>query len=451
MSSKNTNGTIAGAFIELCEELNASEEIIHVVGHLLLGDKSKMLLKNEKAPAIAEVVSFLAEAFITCTSHADLVILALDDVQWMDSASWNVIQSMFETGRNILILCGTRSLRSYHLSIHSDFWHDLGGQYKYEKRYFEMNMSPLTEADVLDLVAKSLSCRNSDIDEKVSKYIFLHSEGIPIFTSEIIRCCKKENLLGRGKNNKIQWITKKSDLSNIQFPTLDELITSRIDHLNDSVRKTLQIASVLGAEFDERDIRGVYGKLFGIQDENMTINDALSEAVDEGILEDTIYEEDEEDIGATSDRLLSMTVATDGSATAGSCTHVERKVYRFHHDTWLRVISSLLLKSFKRDIHLHAALALESGQIHSDDMIDYHSKLKLLRHWKGCGNVGKVSEIALEVGKMYKDHALFSSCTMVCEEAISLWKEQETEDEDRVAGKYIIANMSLFTSITYFN
>ena len=235
----------------------------------------------------------------------------------------------------------------------------------------------------------------------------------------------------------------KSDLSKIQFATLDELIISRIDSLNGSVRKTLQIASVLGAEFEERDIKDVYGKLFSIKNENMSIQEALLEAVDEGILEYTIYEE-EEDIGAACDKFLSMTVSLDDSETTGYRTHIERKVYRFHHDTWLRVISGLLLESFKCDIHMYAALALESRESHSH-MIDYQSKLKLLRHWKGCGNVGKVSEIALEVGKMYKDQSLFSSSTMVTDEAISMWKEQEAEDEDRVAGTFMIADITSLT------
>ena len=226
-------------------------------------------------------------------------------------------------------------------------------------------------------------------------------------------------------------------MSDIQFATLDELITSRIDNLNDSVRKLLQIASVLGAEFDERDIRSIYEKLFSLQNEKMSINNALSEAVEEGILEETIFEEEEEDIGATSDRLLSMTVDTEDSGATSSVNHMERKMYRFHHDTWLRIISSLLLTSFKRDIHLYAALTLESRQSNSN-MIDYKSKLKLLRHWKGCGNIDKFCEIALQVGKSYKDHALFSSSIMVYNEAISFWKEQEPEDENRVAGKIFL-------------
>ena len=211
MSSKNTNTSITQAFAELCEYLDASEKMIELVGNLLLGEKSKMPTKNEKGPAISEVVSFLSKAFVKCTSHINLVILALDDVQWMDSESWNVIQSLFETGQNVLILCGTRS--SNKLSIQNEFWNDLCEKYKYQDRYFETNMSPFIETDVLDLVAKSFSCRSRDIDEKVSKEIFLHSEGIPIFASEIIKTCRKMKLLERGKNNKIEWTVKGGKVS----------------------------------------------------------------------------------------------------------------------------------------------------------------------------------------------------------------------------------------------
>ena len=197
--------TVENAFSELCERLNASEKIVGLVGNLLLGDRSKMLIQHEDAPAIAEVVSFLAEAFVTSTARADLVILALDDVQWMDSSSWSVIQKVFETGQNLLILCGTRSLRSYNLTIDSDFWDDLCEKYKYQNRYCEIGIGPLTETDILDLVSKSLACRRIEVDGKVSKDIFVHSGGMPLFASEIIKACMKNKLFERGKNNKIRW------------------------------------------------------------------------------------------------------------------------------------------------------------------------------------------------------------------------------------------------------
>merc|ERR1712045_133587 len=116
--------------------------------------------------------------------------------------SWNVIQTLFETGQNLLILCGTRSLRSYNLTMDSEFWDNLCGKYKYQNHYYEIDISPLTETDILDLVAKTLCCRRSDVDEKMSNDIFLHSGGMPLFASEIIKACMKNKLFERGKNSK---------------------------------------------------------------------------------------------------------------------------------------------------------------------------------------------------------------------------------------------------------
>ncbi|KAK1736676.1 adenylate/guanylate cyclase domain-containing protein [Skeletonema marinoi] len=62
-------------------------------------------------PELAKIVDFMADAFVRCTKHADLVLLALDDVHWMDEMSWKVVQAIFERGQNVLSLIGQDRLQ----------------------------------------------------------------------------------------------------------------------------------------------------------------------------------------------------------------------------------------------------------------------------------------------------------------------------------------------------
>ena len=70
----------------ICQELHAPEGFLEIVGQHLLGDKKSKISKVEKAPEVNDIISFMARVFIKSTSHAEGVILALDDVQWIDTS-----------------------------------------------------------------------------------------------------------------------------------------------------------------------------------------------------------------------------------------------------------------------------------------------------------------------------------------------------------------------------
>jgi len=64
----------------ICQDLNAPEGFLEIVGQHLLGDTKKKISKVEKAAEVDDIIAFMARVFIKSTSHAEGVILALDDV-----------------------------------------------------------------------------------------------------------------------------------------------------------------------------------------------------------------------------------------------------------------------------------------------------------------------------------------------------------------------------------
>lgn len=146
----------------------------------------------------------MVKVFNHCTSHVDLTIVALDDMQNTDSLSWKVIHKLYETGENILFICGSRplGLRSF---ADNDFWKDLNGTQKECGRFQELEIGPLSRVEITQLIAISLSCKVKEVDDQFSKDIFDHTRGMPHFAAQALEHCIRKGLCKRLNKEKIGW------------------------------------------------------------------------------------------------------------------------------------------------------------------------------------------------------------------------------------------------------
>ena len=206
LSTLNTQKTsIIVRLKELSDEMNAPKGFFEIVGQHLLGDTKGNFSKIEKAPDLKDIISFMAELFLKCVEHAEVVLFVLDDVQWMDNLSWKVVQCILETSNNILFICGSRPRESHALSMDKDFWRKLTGVFKSEKRYSDIHIGPLKENEIRDLAAITLSCDAADLSSEFCDDIFNHSGGMPYFASEILDNCVRKKQCGKLDNGMIGW------------------------------------------------------------------------------------------------------------------------------------------------------------------------------------------------------------------------------------------------------
>jgi hypothetical protein len=189
----------------ICRELNAPPEFVELVGKRFLGIRDENDLSTQyhsTTPQIEKIVDFMADAFIRCTRHANLVLLALDDVQWMDELSWKVVQTIFERAKNVLTLCGSRSPSS-KLTMNPIFFSDLQGRFQEDERYHEISLAPFNESEVKEIIAETLRIRLDEVDASFSRNIFTTSGGMPHYLSFIIDAIKRNNLTVRLENGMI--------------------------------------------------------------------------------------------------------------------------------------------------------------------------------------------------------------------------------------------------------
>ena len=224
----------------------------------------------------------------------------------------------------------------------------------------------------------------------------------------------------------------------MQFANIEELFLQRLDKLDDMTRKILQIAAVLGFSFSCKEIIGTSKQVLSVSaadhmKHSLAVRRALAAAAKEGIIDKTV--EDDETVDGAEDQIFNMTIdlaedEDDNDADGTRCLN-----YNFYHDTWRRLVLSLLLGSWKRDIHKHAAMSIEA-EISYDEIQDYRTKIKLFRHWKDSESTLKAATIGLDIGKSFILLGMSIQSIKIFEDALEMWKRHKpAEGKELVAGK----------------
>lgn len=223
------------------------EEIGPLFGNLLsvaYGDIWDNALANADPEQVKNRL-FLAvrDYFIALASQTPLV-LVLEDLHWSDSLSLDLISLLMEsvTLVSILLIC------VYRPETEHKCWH-LGtiAQRKCPDRYTEISLRELGRLESRRLVDSLLSINN--LPDSVQDMILEKTQGNPFFLEEVIRSLIDSGMVYK-KDEK--WIAHE-DIESVKLPeSVQSVVLSRIDRLEDELRHTLQSASVIGKLFRRR-------------------------------------------------------------------------------------------------------------------------------------------------------------------------------------------------------
>ncbi|KAL3780068.1 hypothetical protein HJC23_007317 [Cyclotella cryptica] len=342
--------TDANQFLYICEQLNAPPEFVEVVGKRLLGMKNLVAATVASGtPNSDSIVDFLADAFIRCTKHADLVVLALDDAHEMDQMSWKVVQAIFKRGENVLVLCCSRPPSTNPSAVDPGFWAELHHSFSKKDHFVEINLQPLSECEVRDLVAVTLNLSVNDIDTSFWHNIFNTTGGMPHYLSYALELIKRQELFTRLGNGLIglKKAAKEEEKVSLGFGSVSELLLYRLDALDSSVRNVLHLAAVLGTEFELVDAALAYDEMHGVRDFErsktaLALREAFDLAVEEGIIEESYASSgnDEEDVDDPIEAQTSLCASLGNiklhfkGYRKTHPAYSENQRYRFTHDSW---------------------------------------------------------------------------------------------------------------------
>ncbi len=179
--------------------------------------------------------------------------LIVDDLQWVDPASAEIIQHLFQLVDTvpILFLCAMRPDReALSWQVKS------AAEANYPHRYGEIELQSLDEQESDALLRALLN--DADLPPELRNMILERAEGNPFFIEEVVHALMDSGTL-RKSNGQTDWqVTTQG--GPIAVPdSLQALLLARIDRLSDGARHILQLASVIGPTFHYRVLQQVYG------------------------------------------------------------------------------------------------------------------------------------------------------------------------------------------------
>lgn len=195
-----------------------------------------------RAAAVRSVVAGLL-------SRETPLLLTLDDLQWLDSASWSLLLGVLKDVGPLLVVASSRYGGTRNAPAE---WRELIGR----PGSGTIRMEGLDRPAVEALLMRRLGV--SQVEQALADFIAERSDGNPFHLEQLLLALKERDLLQVGGDR--AGVKVGVDLSSGHgIPdTIEGLITQRIDKLDPTAQLTLKVASVVGRAFGEKVVNAIF-------------------------------------------------------------------------------------------------------------------------------------------------------------------------------------------------
>ena len=282
------NGMIKQILSESSDRISLWKETITNAlgenGRLIIDIMPSIELLTGRQPAVPELSAEASQNRLAYTfmkliramaSAGNGLVLAIDDIQWMDTASLSIMRSFIinrDINRLMFILSYRAEMKDGRLSTH-----ELAGMLR--RKGFsvtEIPVEPLTYEDTKTYINRIVSL---DEDDAALACDLIHKKtcGNPLYISQIIKSLHESGALNFQVNT--GWHFDPGKINEARIPdTVIGLLAERITQLPGEVKKILGICSCLGLMFDI-DTAGEVGS-FEVDE----VFNAVRSGVDQGII-----------------------------------------------------------------------------------------------------------------------------------------------------------------------
>ena len=254
-------------------------------------------------------------------------LVVVDDIQWAEPLFWDLLDHLAEwTDAPVMVLALARpELRELRPELTQPG----------RRVAVSVALEGLDAAATRELAARLLDTNILPIE--LTDRLPLSTEGNPLFVRELVQMLVDDGALARTGD---QW-TLTVDVESIEVPpTVLSLLASRVERLPDDEREVVELASVIGTEFDR-------GTLDTIAPPDIAAR-----------------------MGAVIDRLRRKELVEPSGAWAG-----DHPVYRFHHVLIRDAAYRRLLKGRRADLHAlvgHYVETVEPDGPDADVVVAHH-------------------------------------------------------------------------------
>jgi predicted ATPase/class 3 adenylate cyclase len=174
------------------------------------------------------------------------LVIFLDDLQWADSASLDLIE-LLASAKSSLILLLIGAYRDNEVDAQHGLTLMLNELNKNGITVFDLKVSPLPFEDVKAMIVDTLHQANMD---EIARLIYDKTKGNAFFTIQFIRHLIDTGLLSFDEDQKL-WVADIADIrAQAYSDNVVELMILKIRSLEESTQKTLSLASVFGNTFN---------------------------------------------------------------------------------------------------------------------------------------------------------------------------------------------------------
>jgi class 3 adenylate cyclase len=220
----------------------------HLLGLELEPEEAKRVTYLDAAALQAKYI-LATKALIRALALKSPIVIVCEDIQWADPAS-------VELGTHILPIAAEVPLTVVLLGRpdeESFGWGLIRGAREVAGvGTIELHLAPLTQADSQELIQNLLAV--DILPDELREAILSKAEGNPFFVEEVIRMLIDEADIVPEDGH---WRASR-DLATLEIPdTLQAVLTARIDRLPEEAKHVLQIAAVIGRQFNQNVLEAV--------------------------------------------------------------------------------------------------------------------------------------------------------------------------------------------------
>jgi class 3 adenylate cyclase/tetratricopeptide (TPR) repeat protein len=188
------------------------------------------------------------------------VVMIIEDIQWMDELSREMLAlAVGKTSRSRLMIVTS------HRADHQPTW-------RVKAAFTQLALRPLSDDETTDIVrAVAGGALPLDLERRLVR----KADGNPFFTEEITRTLVEEGYLLRGDGQ----VRVTRPIEEIRMPgTVEELIGARLDRLAPQAKRVVQVAAVLGRQFQREQLVAL------LAGEELDVDAQLTELEARGVL-----------------------------------------------------------------------------------------------------------------------------------------------------------------------
>jgi class 3 adenylate cyclase/tetratricopeptide (TPR) repeat protein len=244
-------------------ELKPWAPLLNEILDLELDDSA---LRDMSGPSRRENTQRLLVQLLGESARAAPLLVLLDDCQWMDSSSWELVRAVQRGVQPVMIVLLTRPLpeRVAPADEPGSAGPDDGAvdtatevtAFLRERGALLLPLRPLPP-DVTEQIARD-SLGVATLDEPVRALFRGKVEGSPLFAVELAFHLRTEEVIsvvGTAERRRARLNVGVGDLDRLRLPVrVEEVFRARLAALSEQQRTVIRAASVVGTNFDERQI-----------------------------------------------------------------------------------------------------------------------------------------------------------------------------------------------------